>query len=448
MTAMMMGMYNRKKIMEMSTNRNIANTLNQRELNIGINRYSEFNNLLEQVTIDSTTEQRKPILNDLRRWFKFQHRRVKVNVRSTEIWNQLNSLKEIDNSRVEEPLYQSTFQEEQGRIMDSILDTARRYLELRVEDINNIDQIATNEINRESSKNRNKYILGGASALIGGAFYGVSNMLDNFDINSIYNSPKSLIHVGTSLCLDDTVGFTNINNLIKIVATDSTYILKDIENQLNPNSEEQKEIYELLQSKEFRSMIITGSLKCSEFTKDLEDQDPKLLSRFILNNIKDLSTYTDKCNILKPLLLDEYFKALKISENPKVQDYALSVLSGIYINTIKTWDTTIPWSPHSLHQYKINVDKLVDMEIATQTAISVTMNQTDKVDTEGRAIPTINPIEVTSKKGEIYQDDAPFNTTPLGNKQILENKRNEYISLPPIEAIYLGNFDSFSFIEY
>ena len=67
---------------------------------------------------------------------------------------------------------------------------------------------------RQKIKSLKNILLSTFTLLTGSAFYGISNMLDNFDINAIYTSPKSLIHVGTSLCLDDTIGFTNINNLI------------------------------------------------------------------------------------------------------------------------------------------------------------------------------------------------------------------------------------------
>ena len=411
MTGMMMGMYNRKKLMEkMNDFKNIINRLTDVPEDIPIG----FANRMNDVELDRIIDVASNLLEELR-----------LDAEVNDIDDYESWMTNVEFDEMTETMENLVGQR------DAVIGLKRiKYSRQKIKSVKNI-------------------LLSTFTLFTGSAFYGISNMLDNFDINAIYTSPKSLIHVGTSLCLDDTIGFTNINNLIKIVATDSTYILKDIENQLNPNSEEQEEIYELLQSKEFRSMIITGSLKCSQFTKDLEEQNPVLLSRFVLNNIKDLSTYADKCSIVKPLLLDDYFKALKISENPTVQDYALSVLSGIYINTIKIWNTGVPWSMHSLNQYKINIDRLVDMEVSTQTAISVTMNETDKVDTEGRAIPTINPIEMTSKKGERYEQPAPFNTTPLENKQTLENRRNEYISLPPIVGIFIGdNIENFSFIEY
>jgi len=409
MTGMMMGIYNRKKLMEKINDfKNIINRLSDVPEDILLNNRYIFND----VELDEMIDFASNMLEELR-----------LDAGAINIDN-------IDPS-----------------MNPNIVDLTEE-LENLVGQRDYLIGLKKIKFSRQKIKSVKTILLSTFTLLTGGAFYGISNMLDNFDINSIYSLPKSLIHVGVSLCLDDTIGFTNINNLIKIVAMDSKYILKDIENQLNPNAVEQEEIYGLLQSKEFRSMLITGSLKCTQFTKDLEEQNPILLSRFVLNNIKDLSTYAEKCSILKPLLLDQYFKELKLSENPTVQDYALSVLSGIYINTIKTWNTGVPWSQHSLNQYKINVDRLVDLEVATQTAISVTMNETNKVDSEGRAIPTVNPLKITSKKGEIYQHSAPFNTTPLENKQTLENRRNEYISLPPIVGIYIGDYDNFSFIEY
>jgi len=262
-------------------------------------------------------------------------------------------------------------------------------------------------------------------SLSAGALWGLTNQEITKITSSMFGPPKSVVHVGKSLCLDGDIDYNNINNLIAIIAQDSISIYKEIDKEMKPTPEDQEAIYKMISSKEFRAMILSGTLKCIPYTEDLTSQNPLVVARFVYDNIKNLETYQEKCQFLKPLLLNDYFKSLPLSNIAAVQNYALSTLTGIYVNAVNYFNTGE--HGHTLNTYNFNLNNLIKTEVNEHKSIfNLHTNKTiglDKNITEAYSVDKL-------------REDETF------------NRMDKFTKLPKVIGIYHGEFDNYDFVEY
>ena len=289
---------------------------------------------------------------------------------------------------------------------------------------------------------------------------------------------KYLIHIGTPLNLTGNINFNNINNLVEIIARSGEPVLLEIERQMNPTKIQQNELFKLISSKEFRASLLAGSVKCIPYQKQLESINPIELSRFVYNEVSKLKDYNDKCNVLKPLLLDEYFKLAKISEDESIQNYYLSTLTGTFMsyvisNKLNNFDA---FGPHSLGQYNNNLFLLINKEVDLQQSFfrlnsdiihnkhhthnsinhsneqeTLYAESSEKVKFDGNIDERVG----SANTNEININNNPdFNNKPTSEATTSEattseaTKADNKNNLPKIQGIFIGPFNNYEFIEY
>ena len=281
-------------------------------------------------------------------------------------------------------------------------------------------------------------------------------------IENTYKKLRTVIHVGQPLCLNNNIAFNNVNNLVEVISRKGQNVLKEIESSMNPTSLQQNEIFQLITSKEFRANLTNGTIKCiPNVTKynlendyyNHDDKDilnkPQYLAKYILNNIEKIENYTDKCDFLKPLGLDEYFKWAKIGQTPTQQNFALSTLPGMMYNkqVIKA---------HYIDDYEINLSNLVNTEINTRSSFF------NYKDSSGSMYNEKPPVKTTrndgnNRKETETENEILFNTenTTFNDLYRLEQDRQDLLiekhnisTLPPIVGIFIGDYNNYEFIEY
>ena len=277
-----------------------------------------------------------------------------------------------------------------------------------------------------------------------------------------YTGLKTVIHVGQPLCLNNNIAFNNVNNLVEVISRKGQNVLKEIESSINPTSLQQNEIFQLITSKEFRANLTNGTIKCipnvtkynlenDYYNHDNKDilNKPQYLAKYILNNIEKIENYTDKCDFLKPLGLDEYFKWAKIGETPTQQNFALSTLPAMMYNkeVIKA---------HYIDDYEINLSNLVNTEINTRSSFFNYKDSSGSMYNEKPPVKTTRN-DGTNRKETETENEILFNTenTTFNDLYRLEQDRQDLLiekhnisTLPPIVGIFIGDYNNYEFIEY
>jgi len=266
--------------------------------------------------------------------------------------------------------------------------------------------------------------------------------------------PKDLIHVGQPLNLDGTINFNNINNLVEIIGRDGESILKEIEYAMRPTEIQRNELFKLITSQEFRTNLLASTLKCTTYEKQIEalpslrgsTSQSKMLAKFVLENIREIRNYNDKCKVLEPLKLDEFFKVQKMSNDPFIQNYYLSTLSGIAIgaSTIAKY--------HYLEEYNKNLDRVIEREVQLQKSFFISA----RVDRNDEDIPMAEVISDFQSGGDTAAMNDKVKSSNLidinntGNNFTDEEDREvqEEVEEQKIIAIYIGDYNNYDFIEY
>ena len=294
---------------------------------------------------------------------------------------------------------------------------------------------------------------------------------------------KYLIHIGTPLNLTGNINFNNINNLVEIIARSGEPVLLEIERQMNPTKIQQNELFKLISSKEFRASLLAGSVKCIPYQKQLESINPIELSRFVYNEVSKLKDYNDKCNVLKPLLLDEYFKLAKISEDESIQNYYLSALTGTFMSYVisniqNDGFGTYGFGPHSLSQYNNNLFLLINKEVDLQQSFfrlnsdiihnkhhtHNSINHSNEQESETLYAESSEKVKfdgnIDERVGSANTNSININNNPdFNNKPTSEattseattseaTKADNKNNLPKIQGIFIGPFNNYEFIEY
>ena len=379
---------------------------------------------------------------------------------------------DIDFEYVES--YTKVFLEETAKQKEDLdkLIVRRDILFIEIQDA---EQANTNAENNANLLNENKIYwnsilntIGSISKTLGTILLPVTNQLPSSltELMSLAmeGEPKNLIHIGQPLNLDGTINFNNINNLVEIIGREGKSILKEIEYAMRPTEIQRNELFKLITSKEFRINLLASTLKCTVYNKQIEalpalrgskDQS-KILAKFVLENIREIKNYNDKCKVLEPLKLDEFFKVQKMSNDPFIQNFYLSTLSGVAFalaGGLTKEESLMPY--HTLEIYNNNLDRVIEREVQLQKSFFISA----RVDRNDEDIPMAEVISDFQSGGDTAAMNDKVKSSNLidinntGNNFTDEEDRGyeypqEEVEEQKIIAIYIGDYNNYDFIEY
>jgi hypothetical protein len=229
------------------------------------------------------------------------------------------------------------------------------------------------------------------------------------------------VHVGIPLNLDSNIAYNDINNLISLIFDGGSNIIKNLINKAYSEEDIKKNgLLELIYSKKWRETLLLGSIKCIPFVPDLKPINKFELGNFILDNVSELIEFNEKCNVLKPLDLADFMKTAGeevCGETEYQQNVNLTILA-----TVSAQAASNMAEYHRLNKYEELLDKLIFKEAETKKSI---LNKTDE-------------------EGNIYLKQSDYEE----QKKIKELIINNRFKLPNIEAIYLGPFNNYDFVEF
>ena len=263
----------------------------------------------------------------------------------------------------------------------------------------------------------------------------ITGLNNFFTYNTIGDPNASYVHVGIPLCLDSVVSFNDINNFIFYTLENTNDLIKYSLNRNKITNKETESFLTLIASEKWRENILGSIIKCIPYYIDNPNINPFVLSNFLYDNMEQVNTYNEKCNVLKPMDLNKLFERTQAPQD--LEDLTLSTIAsvgfaGAYISVVN----------HSLDFYKINLDKLMEQEVIQQRAIFSGVNRNlEPVDrTLGEEPNKTDNIQTET----IVQSEANINL----ENNIEQIKQQSRFELPPVNGIFLGEFENYQFIQY
>jgi hypothetical protein len=193
----------------------------------------------------------------------------------------------------------------------------------------------------------------------------------------IFAPPYGFIHVGVSFCLDGNRIRNNINVYMTDAVQTSRDVLGDLLKMHGDDVETVNRLLTLTTSGEFLAYLFTGVIECAKVTqcKNLNRDDMRAMALNVQKQAKQLSTYAQKCDILKPFNVSEYLQTLPYGKDDQdTQVYTTAYASFVFVaQTIKTQLTGN--SAHSASAYEDRLNFLISRQINTRENITDPIRQ-------------------------------------------------------------------------
>ena len=193
----------------------------------------------------------------------------------------------------------------------------------------------------------------------------------------IYAPPYGFIHVGVSFCMDGNRIRNNINVYMTDAVQTSRDVLGDLLKMHGDDVETVNRLLTLTTSGEFLAYLFTGVIECAKVTqcKNINRDDMRAMALNVQKQAKQLSTYAQKCDILKPFNVSEYLQTLPYGKDDQdKQVYTTAYASFVFVaQTIKTQFTGN--SAHSASAYEDRLHFLISRQINTRENITDPIRQ-------------------------------------------------------------------------
>tara|TARA_R110000868_G_scaffold96117_1_gene264483 strand:+ start:2362 stop:5046 length:2685 start_codon:yes stop_codon:yes gene_type:complete len=182
--------------------------------------------------------------------------------------------------------------------------------------------------------------------------------------------PYGFVHVGVSFCLDGN----RIRNNINLYMTDAVQKSRDVLDDLlqMEDRETVTRLMDLTTSGEFLTYLFTGVIQCARYTecKNINEFEQRALALNVQKQARQLNTYAQKCEILKPFSVSDYLKTLPYGkDNDDTQNYTTAYASFIFVaeNIKMHFEGN---SAHSASTYEERLRFLISRQINTRENIT------------------------------------------------------------------------------
>ena len=214
---------------------------------------------------------------------------------------------------------------------------------------------------------------------------------------------SGFIHLGKPLSMDTNIENNSLNALILHVLRGNKSQFDEIFKNYSLDEIRQNEIIGLITSDKYLSVMGQSLFQCYEKVAVKEDVTDEMLLQHtfkILTESEEILDYSLKCDLAKPLGVEEILKRNNIYESEVQQDVGISGVIASLMGYNK-----LSVKAHDLDTYKENSEKLKRREIETGTSYLEPI--TEELDTY--PLPP-KPIPVTTRKvyidliGEMVKD--------------------------------------------
>jgi hypothetical protein len=194
---------------------------------------------------------------------------------------------------------------------------------------------------------------------------------------SIFAPPYGFVHVGVSFCMDGNRIRNNINVYMTDAVQTSRDVLGDLLKMHGDDVETVNRLLTLTTSGEFLAYLLTGVIECAKVTqcKNINRDDMRAMALNVQKHASQLSTYAQKCDILKPFSVSEYLQTLPYGKDDQdTQVYTTAYASFVFVaQNIKTQFTGN--SAHSASAYEERLHFLISRQINTRENITDPIRQ-------------------------------------------------------------------------
>lgn len=194
----------------------------------------------------------------------------------------------------------------------------------------------------------------------------IDNMLDS-------NIASGYTHVGNSFNLTGNIVNSDINLLLyEIIKGNKEKIEMLLENKdLLTTSK----LLKFMLSDKYLSLQLHTFYKCLEeveVKEEITQEQINFLTKELQKDISNLSTYSEKCNLLKPFGISEILKLNPIGDDLEEENFSLSCMAGSTLSSCK-----VSLKSHTLKYYHEQLDKLISRQINEKKPIFEVIDKVD-----------------------------------------------------------------------